>query len=949
MIKKLIILTFIIILSLDLVAALEDFNFLTYLKKFDSQKSQINVRTYTTNPAEFFTGNKLVWGYKFNNRGEKFKTNVCFFLKHPNNNIQEINSIENYEIGTTNQEIFGDIGEYIFNGLEQEGNYELITQLRKNNVKCSDQINAAEARDKIIAESTNFIGYNRLPSLVTAEKTSFTRQSINDLIQLLPPTEEAPINGRIVPTEPFTQEKTPQLRYNFNMGLSSSRIGAVSLNDVIILNLQIRGRSIPENLFVSLEVLIPENFEYVSGSLKRNGIPIPDPITRSPSGYLMSFRGGEQRVLKILGGPWTNGNELITYSLRMRTIGSWPGNVQAVAALTIDPILAQMAAIGPFSVEERGDSRVPLTDITNELPRDPKQSTFRNWGMSGYSFNQEIHTSKIRAAQQPQPPQETPTNSRAALSTRDNIVELRENERLDVFVRYKFIKDTDHPVSNRINAKYDIWLPFDVGLHPDSRIMIDGSPIEGFTQGYIGNNLHLVIFDREMRVDEDWHELRFSLITGSIAEPEKRSVMLSQLTLNNLLIRDDSYGPLIIYGSQPNIRVIPTTPSIGFDGPLEGGTTTVTTTCLPDEICNDNLDNNCNRVIDEDCGSSSGVTTTNILPCTFENIGSNFVGCRLSQPTNAEIINGYSCSQNGYDCYRCREGANNVLGSCEEAPQLTIDPPQLPQTDINFGAYNLDVPESITGNQEFDISTTLIRRDNGPEIEDFEYDLLLPPGFDYVDGSVRFDNNPFIIIERSNDADGIRIIKIKLTYPKLTYPEENNRHVINWRIKGPEIILFEGSERIVGKFFGRGLQLNMVEKTLNLILPRESDPVSSFIPLPFQPIDSTLEIRPGISIFSISNEDIYSQRRIDYNFMGTKKVIRYNGNTYYFEIPAGILSDSWRGVIIDVYGHIMNEMFGLTLEDNVYNIYDRNNNRVGKIQCSEVNECIIELPSNLVN
>ncbi|MEK6983466.1 MAG: hypothetical protein AABX33_02750, partial [Nanoarchaeota archaeon] len=239
---------------------------------------------------------------------------------------------------------------------------------------------------------------------VTAEKSSsgFRKQSWTGQMQFLAPTREAPYQGFFMPAESISVGQIVPLRYSFNTGLSASIIGGVAVGDTVTLNFQVNGNSIPNNTLVTLEVLIPETFRYVQGSLRRNGQVIT-PFQQAPSGYLMSISNNPDNLLIIDSSPWIyKDGDTVVYSLKMEANKHANGNLNTVSALIVDTKLAQMAAVGPFYTYQIRVQTLVLPPSSACVPNFG-QSVFRDWGSGGYKACQII--SVVGTGNIPTPPQ----------------------------------------------------------------------------------------------------------------------------------------------------------------------------------------------------------------------------------------------------------------------------------------------------------------------------------------------------------------------------------------------------------------------------------------------------------------------------------------------------------------------------------------------------------------
>ncbi|MBI2673523.1 hypothetical protein HYX19_04640 [Candidatus Woesearchaeota archaeon] len=138
----------------------------------------------SASPAQYSSGDALIWNFRLNNQGPSFNTDVCFFLKDSNNNYHDITRIivdkaneqycnninpqpeycsirlNNRQIGTTNQEVTGQIVTYTFPNTWGAGTYQLTAQLRNPNVGCSNP-DGSIINSVPIATSTNYFTYTR--------------------------------------------------------------------------------------------------------------------------------------------------------------------------------------------------------------------------------------------------------------------------------------------------------------------------------------------------------------------------------------------------------------------------------------------------------------------------------------------------------------------------------------------------------------------------------------------------------------------------------------------------------------------------------------------------------------------------------------------------------------------------------------------------------------------
>ncbi|MBI2673013.1 hypothetical protein HYX19_02025 [Candidatus Woesearchaeota archaeon] len=134
------------------------------------------VFTTSLNKQEYKTGDGLIWNYRLQNR-DYFYTNVCFFLE-TQNNVYDITQLivdktneqycphqncvklDNISIGSIPRAIEGTILRYDFADSFPEGDYSLITQLRKTEDKCSENGTVVNVIDsELFAKSINPFKY----------------------------------------------------------------------------------------------------------------------------------------------------------------------------------------------------------------------------------------------------------------------------------------------------------------------------------------------------------------------------------------------------------------------------------------------------------------------------------------------------------------------------------------------------------------------------------------------------------------------------------------------------------------------------------------------------------------------------------------------------------------------------------------------------------------------
>lgn len=221
----------------------------------------------------------------------------------------------------------------------------------------------------------------------------------------------------------------------------------------------------------------------------------------------------------------------------------------------------------------------------------------------------------------------------------------------------------------------------------------------------------------------------------------------------------------------------------------------------------------------------------------------------------------------------------------------------------------------ITNGTTLAIQALIKRETAGPPIPaaGFNYYLLLPPGFEYVHSTAKFDNNDLAAggsVFTNTDPDGIPTI-----ITGLTYPADTKWHIISWDIKTVSAI--PGPHRIVGKLFGSNTQLHNAETYLEITRPR---PVFT-VPSP----GVTLPVETLYSIISGGTGSASSQQT------GEKKTMTYGGNWYSLEKPPGVIDANWRGIIEDSSGQEMSELF-----DKDFKIYDRNGNLKGSAAGNEM-------------
>ena len=160
-------------------AAREGLEFSTKLAvQYTDDGVPLDLRDSNTLRPDFRPGNILWWNYNLKYNGNQpFSTNACFFLQDPNYHISDITkTIErranekycnagnpNCPIRLDNVRIAegtnGNIVTYTIPDSGIMGRYQLIVQLRRQDVPCSNKINANEAQDKIIAESINYLNF----------------------------------------------------------------------------------------------------------------------------------------------------------------------------------------------------------------------------------------------------------------------------------------------------------------------------------------------------------------------------------------------------------------------------------------------------------------------------------------------------------------------------------------------------------------------------------------------------------------------------------------------------------------------------------------------------------------------------------------------------------------------------------------------------------------------
>ena len=506
----------------------------------------------------------------------------------------------------------------------------------------------------------------------------------------------------------------------------------------------------------------------------------------------------------------------------------------------------------------------------------------------------------------------------------NNNVELRANDRAEITIWYRFLasSQTNQP-SSRANVKFDIELPFKerentvFALHPQS-IRIDDSAVE-CKQGIFtdsdrcrvdyestafnvlskrdGKALKIAIFDNNRLVDEQWHSLKFIIVTGAVARP--------------YLFAGTTTESIDMQGNRLDL------PPIGFIRSM--------------------VSINDNRIIRDDYfGHRINRGTETPEPQTPISVPVPTPTLTPSEPTPQPIP-----THTPTDPFA---GFNGGPFSAPPPPETVPDTPQLPPTPMNFNLYSLDVePQEVVANTQFKVKAELQRGDNGIAIDNFEYYLLIPDGFELVkEIGVFFDNDKIGIncdspeqrcqAESSNvccvDSDGINNIRIKFKYPA-----DNNRHIIDWTFIAPYTIV-EGTESIVGKFFASE-QVQLVRIDRNFYHTNYHIVASPFVASPFQPTDNSGVLYPR-SIYSFGFGVPSPQRTPNPEILGRRYNIYYQGIPYCAEVPPGFKDSYWRGVIFDGdCSQHSNPIKPTVLFDAVNNVpnylYNANNVRIGQI------------------
>ncbi|MBI3305216.1 hypothetical protein HYZ80_02765 [Candidatus Parcubacteria bacterium] len=439
-------------------------------------------------------------------------------------------------------------------GLSREQTQELIRNLAPRLNMTEEQLRSALGIGQLARQTsrlTRQMTRQTRPTvpratLVKVDEPEFAKQEL-----VLPPTLLPAPNSRDVQgflgsaSSEVAFQLVSLIRDRFQLGASASRRGSVELGDEVTITLQVKGQDVPPDKLVTFDALVPSKFRYVSGSLVVNNVPSSDPefILRTPFATVVDE---ETQVLRLEHGVWSYGNTTRTYRFRMRadTIGR-PGNLDVKAYLDVGPQLAQIAGVGPFTTSVR----------TSGPRREAQQTTERNDEFSGYAFDQTFSGGRTLG--------EAPLPGRAGELVPGEAnqfmpaqaIELSPHERNTISVRYHFTKRSPD-AANTLRLKYTVELPGEVEyLWRSARIdgaLIDTEPLRTLPEERTPAGTRLVtIVDRETPVDERPHELSFQIFTAAAPETQARAPLVTQLWVNDKLVRKDRWEPIIIRAAQP--------------------------------------------------------------------------------------------------------------------------------------------------------------------------------------------------------------------------------------------------------------------------------------------------------------------------------------------------------------------------------------------------------------